>query len=61
MQEVSHTTRAFIWNADGLPGFVKEVDFVDILKSYYLGEETKHHAVNFESLYKELKSKTLEE
>ena len=33
MQEISHSTRAFIWNADGLPGFVREVNFVDILKS----------------------------
>ena len=26
MQTASHTTRAFIWNADGLPGFVIEMD-----------------------------------
>ena len=32
MQALSHTSRAYIWNADGLPGFINDVDIVKILK-----------------------------
>ena len=31
MQVLSHGTRAYIWNANGLPGFVTELDIIDIL------------------------------
>ena len=31
MQELSHKTRAYIWNADGLPGFLITADLIQVL------------------------------
>ena len=32
MQELSHKTRAYIWNAEGLPGFLVKADLLELLK-----------------------------
>ena len=31
MQELSHKTRAYIWNAEGLPGFLVKADLLHVL------------------------------
>ena len=32
LQTLSHVTRAFIWNSDGLPGFVAKFEIINVLK-----------------------------
>ena len=32
MQELSHKTRAYILNAEGLPGFLVKADLLELLK-----------------------------
>ena len=32
MQAISHSTRAFVWNADGLQGFIDRFDIIKLLK-----------------------------
>ena len=34
MQSLSHTTRAYIFNAQGLPGFVLKANIIKILKEF---------------------------
>ena len=42
MQTISHATRAYIVNADGLPGFLVDVDIIEILKAADESEELEH-------------------
>ena len=43
MQSTSHSTRAFIWNADGLPGFLVKMDLQEaidtLMKNQYLSDD----------------------
>ena len=54
LQRVSHQTRAYIYNANGLPGFLQEFDIMQILKRAQslglLKEITKWQHINLEDL-----------
>ena len=57
MQFLSHETRAYIWNADGLQGFFKRPeDIMDMLrnaeKNGVLQEVTKYQEVDLLDLWK---------
>ena len=58
MQKISHGTRAFIWNSDGLQGFIVKFEIIDALKreekSGTLGEVCKHQLVELDVLANEL-------
>ena len=54
LQVLSHTTRAFVYNADALKGFMIKVDFVEILRQAHrkgkLEEIGKHQILDFDAL-----------
>ena len=66
MQMLSHKTRAYLWNADGLKGFLIKMHMKDLMKldilvalreaqeSGDIYEVTKHQEVKIDSLMKEL-------
>ena len=58
MQYLSHGTRAYIWNEDGLKGFVQRIDILVIEQKYAKTKEyqetTKWQVVNLDSLASEL-------
>ena len=66
MQMLSHKTRAYLWNADGLKGFLIKSNMKDLMKldilvalreaqeSGDIYEVTKHQDVKIDPLMKEL-------
>ena len=58
MQVLSHGTRAFIWNADCLQGFLKQFDLLHFLKQAKKGKEyksvTKWQVINLEEIEKKI-------
>ena len=58
MQILSHATRAYIWNANGLQGFTDEFDIVKQLRTLQkrgkLEELTKWQVIDIDELEKEL-------
>ena len=59
MQTLSHATRAYIINADGLPGFIRSIEVIELLRN--ADEEGKlkyikrYQVIDFDVLGKELK------
>ena len=58
MQTLSHGTWAFIWNADGLQGFVGEMDALPILRRAHktgeLKEITKRQEIEIDTIQKRI-------
>lgn len=62
MQNISHATRAFIWNADGLLGFVQKVDIKNILvaaeKMGQLEQAKEQQVLDFNEIGNDLDQQT---
>ena len=59
MQRLSHGTRAFLWNADGLPGFIVEFDGIMTILKKAQGEDnlenhTKYQIIDLAQVENEL-------
>ena len=56
LQKINHSTRAFLWNANGLQGFVRDMDAIPILsravKTDELKKVTKWQAIDIDAVYK---------
>ena len=65
MQTLSHATRAYICNADGLPGFLTEATLLQYLvladESGKLEKAKRRHKICFDKLSKELRGKAAKE
>ena len=58
MQSISHSTRAYIFNSNGLPGFISRFSILKLLKDAenrgYLNYAKQWQLINFEKLMKDL-------
>ena len=61
MQRLSHRTRAYIWNADGLPGFLAKASLMQVLRAAHLRgdlkEVTRWQEFDFDSVMAQLEQK----
>ena len=61
MQKISHSTRAYIANADGLKGFISSCDIIEHLKEAneagLLDHAKKYQAIDLNTVEKELANK----
>ena len=60
MQRLSHGTRAYLWNADGLPGFIVKFEgIITLLRKAqaegHLESQTKHQIIDLQQVDNELK------
>ena len=54
MQRLNHSTRAYIWNADGLQTFLVKIDLMETLEcaeeNGTLAKITKYHSIDLAEL-----------
>ena len=61
MQRISHSTRAYIINAEGLPGFLIQIDFMQVLREAdakgRLKDAKKWHQIDLKEIEKKFAGK----